>query len=142
MAEGRTEGSDELAAEGSEEQQHPEYQPGPSTGQRQVSWKGFISSLWISKSTIHKEEAKFFKSTTRAVCLWMLSLILPSYTCTASNGYNDAQDSVIIRVEQIQVIFFLGKIQISSSKSKFSPDTRIICCLVKNINDIRSTTHS
>ena len=30
---------------------------------------------------------------------------LPSYTCSASNGYNDAQDSVIISVEQIQVIF-------------------------------------
>jgi hypothetical protein len=26
-----------------------------------------------------------------------------SYTCSASNGYNDAQDSVIISVEQIQV---------------------------------------
>ena len=32
VAEGRTEGSGELAAEGSEEQQHAEHQPGPSTG--------------------------------------------------------------------------------------------------------------
>jgi len=36
VAEGRPEGPGELAAEGSEEQQHPEYQPGPSTGQRQL----------------------------------------------------------------------------------------------------------
>ena len=63
MAEGRPEGPGELTAEGSEEQQHAEYQPGPSTGQRQVSWKGFISSLWISKSTIHKKEMKLFKPT-------------------------------------------------------------------------------
>ena len=32
VAEGRPEGPGELAAEGSEEQQHPEYQPGPNTG--------------------------------------------------------------------------------------------------------------
>ena len=32
VVEGRPEGPGELAAEGSEEQQHAEYQPGPSTG--------------------------------------------------------------------------------------------------------------
>ena len=32
VAEGRPEGPGELAVEGSEEQQHAEYQPGPSTG--------------------------------------------------------------------------------------------------------------
>ena len=45
VAKGRPEGSGELAAEGSEEQQHAEYQPGPSTGQRQVSFK--LHSLFV-----------------------------------------------------------------------------------------------